>query len=102
MTETYVVTGDPREFSRAPPASQRRLRTLARELKARPFLGEKIRAELVPAKFADLPNLHRLALPDGWRALYTVATHPTEGREVRVVFIGDHKRYDRLFGYKSS
>ncbi|MFA5860286.1 MAG: hypothetical protein WDA16_01190 [Candidatus Thermoplasmatota archaeon] len=102
MTDTFDVTVDPREFSRAPPAHQRKLRTLARQLQTRPFLGEKIRAELIPPRFRTLPNLHRLALSDGWRALYTVATHPTEGREVRIVFIGDHKRYDRLFGYQSS
>jgi len=102
MTDACSVTVDPREFSRASPEARRRLRALALQLRTRPFLGEKIRRDLVPSRFRTLPNLHRLALPDGWRALYTVATHPTQGREVRIVFVADHKRYDRLFGYRSS
>lgn len=95
----FLVTVDEAEFARAPAAQARKLRALAKQLRDRPFLGNRIRREQFPKRFTRLPNLFRLELPDGWRALYTVATHPAARREIRIVFVGDPRRYDRLFGY---
>ena len=60
------------------------------------FLGERIKRALIPKRFRDLPDLFRLELPEGWRALYTVASRPGGARVVR---IDNHTRSDRLFGY---
>ena len=78
---------------------RKKLREYADRLRREPFLGERIRRHLVPKRFRSLPNLFRLELPQGWRALYAVASHPTEGAQIRVVWIGDHTRYERLSGY---
>lgn len=43
-----------------------------------------------------------LDLPHAFRALYSVLTRPGGGFRVVVDWIGDHKEYDRLFGYKTS
>jgi hypothetical protein len=93
------VVVDEREFRAAGEAQRRKLREFAARLRQRPFLGDRIPRRLVPRHFRDLPNLFRLELPGGWRALYTVATAPLAGTQVRVVWIGDHTRYDRLFGH---
>jgi hypothetical protein len=96
---TYDVVVDDREFRRAPPPQRKKLRDLGRRLREEPFVGDRIRRELVPAPFRHLPNLYRLELPDGWRALYAVTTNEVTGDAVRIVWIGDHKRYERLFGF---
>lgn len=90
---------DRKAFRKAGKDQRKKLRKLAERLKAEPFVGDRIGRDLVPDRYAGLPNLFRLALPGGWRALYTVATSPGGGREVRIVWVGDHDAYDRLFGY---
>ncbi len=49
-----------------------------------------------------IDNLWRLELPEGWRALYTIASRPSEGTTVIVLRILSHAEYDRLFGYSTS
>jgi hypothetical protein len=93
------VVVDEGEFLKAGEMQRRQLRELARRLKSEPFLGDRIPQRLKPREFKGLPNLFRLELPDGWRALYTVASSPSEGTQVRILWIGSHSRYDRLFGY---
>ena len=78
---------------------RRKLRELARRLKSEPFLGDRIPRRLTPREFKGRPNLFRLELPDGWRALYTEASNPSEGTQVRILWIGSHSRCDRLFRY---
>ena len=90
---------DESEFLKAGSLQRRALRELAKRLRLEPFLGGRVARHLLPKEFRGLPNLFRLELPDGWRALYTVASNPSEGTQVRVVWIGSHSRYDRLFGY---
>ncbi len=90
---------DEDEFRAAGAAQWKKLRERAARLRREPFFGDRIQRRLVPKRFRDLPNLFRLELPGAWRALYTVASHPTEGTQVRIVWIGDHERYDELFGY---
>jgi len=90
---------DEDEFRAAGEKQRKKLRELAARLRRQPFLGDRIRRSLIPRPFRNLPNLFRLELPEGWRALYTVASHPPLGSELRIVWIGDHKRYEKLFGY---
>lgn len=78
----------------------RHLRRLAAELDADPFRGDLLRRRLVPRTLAHLPNVWRTELPGSWRALYTVAGFPGRGVVVRIVWIGDHREYDGLFGYR--
>ena len=92
------VVVDEREFRRAGIPQRRKLRELAHRLRVEPYFGDRIRVELVPRPMRNLPNLLRLELPDGWRALYTVIS-TRRGHHVRILWIGDHKRYERLFGY---
>jgi len=88
------------EFDSAGEAQRRKLRAYAKRLREEPFLGDRIPRDRIPKSLRTLPNLFRLELPDGWRALYTVAGSPVAGTQVRVVWIGDHTRYNRLFGYR--
>jgi hypothetical protein len=91
-----------RLFAAAGLPQQRKLRELAARLRREVYLGEKIPANRIPKQFQPADNLFRLELPEGWRALYTVATRRGFPPVVRVVWIGDHQRYDRLFGYRRS
>ncbi len=67
-------------------------------LKANPQYGDPIRKELIPKRF-NVQNLYRVELSNYWRALYTI-----EGNKVEiflfVLSIVDHKKYNKLFGYK--
>ncbi len=96
MTEILV---DEDAWERAGEPQRKKLRWHAERLQETPFRGERIQRTLIPERFSHLPNLFRLELPGAWRALYTVATSPTRGQRIRVVWVGDHTAYDRLFGY---
>ncbi|TLZ81326.1 MAG: hypothetical protein E6K05_06615 [Methanobacteriota archaeon] len=98
MTEAEVLV-DEDEFRTAGEAQRKKLRELVVRLRREPFLGNRIRRKQIPRAFRGLPNLFRLELPDGWKALYTVASQAPFGSQLRIVWIGDHKRYERLFGY---
>lgn len=67
-------------------------------IKDNPFYGDNIKKNMIPKVF-DVPNLWRAELNNYWRMLYTI-----RGSEIDVVcFIlnfGDHKEYNKLFGYK--
>ncbi len=90
---------DEEAFRATPDAQRRRLRALAHRLRVTPFMGDRIRRKMIPTEFRGLPNLFHLELPGAWRALYTVASSPAGGTQVRIVWIGDHTRYERMFGY---
>ena len=70
-------------------------------LKENPQFGDPIRKELIPISLQEegIHNLYRAELSNFWRMLYTI-----EGNKIEIfVFIlnlMDHKRYDKLFGYK--
>ena len=98
MPETEVLV-DEDEFWAAGERQRKKLRELNARLRREPFLGDRIRRTPIPRRFRDLPNLFRIEFRDGWRALYTVASRPPLGSQVRIVWIGDHTRYERLFGY---
>src|SRR5712691_4753375 len=78
---------------RATGARQRKkLLELAGRLRRGPFFGNRIRRSQIPQAFRSLPNVFRLELLDGWRALYTVASRAPFGSQLRIISIGDHKR----------
>ena len=92
------VVVDEREFRRAGGPQRRKLRELARRLREEPFLGDRIRRDRVPRSLRQLPNLLRPELPDGRRALYTVfGTQRADS--VRIHWVEDHRRYERLFAF---
>ncbi len=68
-------------------------------LRINPFIGQPIQNNLWPKEFENLPNLFRLELAQFWRLLYYVTGD--EVKIISVVFdIGDHNRYNKIFGYK--
>lgn len=71
-------------------------------LEADTSLGDPVERTKWPKAWRDRPNLNRLELPNGFRAIYTVLFVQGEGRIVRIDWIGDHKEYDRPFGYSTS
>lgn len=92
---------DEEEWAATPALQREAITRLAARLKKDPTkFGERIQRARVPRRFRDYENLYRLALPEGWRALYTIRVRKDVPPGVRIVFIGDHKRYDRLFGYR--
>lgn len=94
-----IVSVNESEFQAADSVRRRNIRRLADRLAVEPYIGDRIQQRRVPKPFRSLPNLFRLELSGGWRALYTVAGAWGERLEVRILWIGDHKRYDRLFGF---
>ncbi len=53
--------------------------------------------------FPDIPNHRHADLPGAWRACWTIRTESGESHEVvTVVFLGTHKRYDRVYGFSTS
>ncbi len=67
-------------------------------LKANPEYGDNIPKRQIP-KSLEVSNLFRVELAGRWRMLYTLA-----GNQVEVIafilYIVDHPRYDKIFGYK--
>jgi len=57
--------------------------------------GDPIAKRLIPI---EVQNLYRIELAHFWRMLYTIES---DGNDITifVLFIVDHKEYDRLFGY---
>lgn len=67
--------------------------------------GDHISKSKIPdslRKEYGIDNLWRIELPEGWRALYTVISRPSEETTVSILRILSHKEYDRLFGYSTS
>ena len=71
-------------------------------LKKNPFAGNQIQKRLIPERYKklyDVENLWRIELANRWRLIYTIY-----GNEIEiinfVVDIFDHKKYDKVFGYK--
>jgi len=67
-------------------------------IKKNPFYGNNIPKKLIPKKY-NVKNLWRVELTNYWRMLYEIT-----GDEIKIVcfildFI-DHKKYNKLFGYK--
>ena len=67
-------------------------------IKINPQYGSSVPKNLIPKKF-PVDNLWVIDLTGFWRMLYTL-----QGSQIEILCfvleIFDHKRYDRLFGYK--
>lgn len=97
------LTADPKQVNALPPRVRKALSTeLKPALLKDPFHGDRIKQELWPKRFRTLPNLFCFELPDACRGVYAVLTHPGREREVRIVWLGDHEKHDRLLGYSTS
>lgn len=98
---SFDLAVDAREWENTPALQQEAVRRVAPKLRIDPArVGQRIESARIPARFRVYENLYRLPLPDGWRALYTIRVRKDVPKGVRVVFIGDHTRYDRLLGYR--
>ena len=68
-------------------------------IKANPFYGDNIEKRKVSKTPYDVQNLWRVELTGYWRMLYTI-----KGNEVQIICfildIVDHKKYNKIFGYK--
>ena len=68
-------------------------------LRNNPQYGDPIAKRLIPKEYKNIKNLYRAELSNYWRMVYTI-----EGNEVEIFLfilnIGNHKNYDKLFGYK--
>lgn len=66
-----------------------------------PQFGDPIKKDLIPKSFKimGISNIYRIELSNYWRMLYTI-----EGNKIEVLLfiltIIDHKKYNKLFGYK--
>ena len=67
-------------------------------IKMNPQYGDSVSKKLIPKKF-PVDNLWVVGLTGFWRMLYTL-----KGSQVEILCfileIFDHKRYDKLFGYR--
>ena len=67
-------------------------------IRANPFYGDNIKKKQIP-KCYNVQNLWRAELTGYWRMLYTI-----KGDEVQILCfildIMDHKKYDKIFGYR--
>lgn len=71
-------------------------------LKENPFAGEQVKKSLMPRYYLNkygITNLWRINLSDYWRLVYTIQSNEVEIIDF-VLNIVDHKKYDKIFGYK--
>ncbi|MGB0652688.1 MAG: type II toxin-antitoxin system RelE family toxin [Thermoplasmatota archaeon] len=86
-------------------AQRRKLMAWKERLEADPTVGDQLNKQRIPKVWRTryaLTNLWRLPLVGGWRLLYTIVSHPADGAATIILWIGDHKQYDRLLGYATS
>ena len=73
-------------------------------IKANPHYGNPVSKKLTPKEFIkkyNVKNLFRVELPNFWRMFYTLTEGETKIEIISFVLeICDHKKYNKLFGYK--
>ena len=79
-------------------------------LKANSDYGTQIPRKLIPRKYQieyDVTNLWKVDLAGYWRLVYTLKQLQREQTEIEIITIWldvldivDHKKYDKIFGYK--
>ncbi|MBI4393319.1 MAG: hypothetical protein HY556_05915 [Euryarchaeota archaeon] len=87
------------------PRQRRKVRWWINRLAGDSQAGDHVRRVLIPPalrKRYGISNLWRGEIPGGWRLLYTIPTEAGRQNVVTILFIIDHKKYDRLFGYSTS
>jgi len=73
-------------------------------LRDNPFAGEQVQKNLIPKYYVEkyeITNLWRIDLSDYWRLIYTIQSNEVEIIDF-VLNIVDHKKYDKIFGYKKN
>lgn len=71
-------------------------------LKDNPFAGDQVEKKKIPNYYINkygVTNLWRIDLSDYWRLIYTIQSSEVEIIDF-VLNIVDHKKYDKIFGYK--
>lgn len=71
-------------------------------LKDNPFAGEQVQKSKIPQYYLnkyDATNLWRIDLSDYWRLIYTIQSSEVEIIDF-VLNIINHKKYNKIFGYK--
>jgi len=71
-------------------------------LKKNPFAGNQIPKRQIPEKYInkyDADNVWRIELANRWRLIYTITGDRIEIINF-IIDIFDHKKYDKVFGYK--
>tara|TARA_Y100000034_G_scaffold1610_1_gene2034 strand:+ start:947 stop:1321 length:375 start_codon:yes stop_codon:yes gene_type:complete len=71
-------------------------------LKKNPFAGNQIPKKQIPKKYIDkydADNIWRIELANRWRLIYTITGNKIEIINF-ILDILDHKKYDKIFGYK--
>jgi len=67
-----------------------------------PFIGNQVPKRQIPGKYIlkhDVKNLWRIELSNYWRLIYTISGNELEIIDF-ILDIIDHKRYNKIFGYK--
>ncbi|MBR9699732.1 hypothetical protein GOV09_04715 [Candidatus Woesearchaeota archaeon] len=103
--ELNKIVGDEKKKGIQSSVHQTLLRSINRVrdlLKKNPFAGDQIPKRRIPGKYSlnyDTDNAWRIELANRWRLIYTIT-----GNRVEIITfvmdIVDHKRYDKVFGYK--
>ncbi|MFH1638630.1 MAG: type II toxin-antitoxin system RelE/ParE family toxin [Candidatus Woesearchaeota archaeon] len=67
-----------------------------------PHRGIQVPKQQIPKEYImryGITNLWKINLPDYWRMLYTITGNELEIISILLEFM-DHKRYNKLFGYR--
>jgi len=67
-----------------------------------PFMGDQVQKRLIPKGYIikyGVDNLWRIELANNWRMIYTITGDKIEILNF-ILEIVDHKRYNKIFGYK--
>lgn len=71
-------------------------------LKDNPQVGEQLQKKIIPPRYIQkygATNIWRVDLSNYWRLIYTIQSTEVEIIDF-VLNIVDHKRYDKIFGYR--
>lgn len=76
---------------------------LKEKLRQDPRFVKPDKREIWSKAFRNIPNHRHANLPLAWRACWTIQNIGGGQRErVTVLFLGTHKKYDRLYGFSTS
>ena len=76
---------------------------LKQQLRRDPRFVAPDKREIWKKPFPDIPNHRHADLPGAWRASWTIQNMDAGSVErVTIIFLGTHKEYDRLYGFKTS
>lgn len=103
--ELNQIVGDEKKKGIESSFHQTLLRSINRVknlLKLNPFAGDQVPKKQIPKKYPDkynADNVWRIELANRWRLIYTITGNQIEIINF-IIDIFDHKKYDKVFGYK--